>query len=430
MQISTPHRTACLFLLINTLLLISGCVKEREPVVSTHPVFNITKTQASGGGIILDRGSSEVVARGVCWSLKPDPTLSDFSTMDGRGSGDYTSQIEGLSEDTLYYVRAYATNASGTGYGEAVVLHSFGSLPAAESTPATGVSATTVSLHAAVNAGNLATEISFEYGTTTAYGKSLKVAGAPVTGMITTRVSLDVTELTMAEVYHYRVKAENALGTAYGNDMKFTTLLADAEGHTYNTVTIGNQMWMQENLRTTTYRNGDDILTTTDPAQDIIGETAPEYQWPCTNVENGRYYTYYTITDSRQVCPDGWHIPTDSEWTALTDYLSTQGYGYNGDPKDIAKSLAATWSYAPDDQPGNVGNDPGRNNSSGFTGLATGGRYSNGILSYVGLHGIWWTATESSQEKSLFRCIGYIPAEVFRGIFSKSYGLPVRCLKD
>jgi uncharacterized protein (TIGR02145 family) len=430
MQISTPHRAACLPLLITTLLLITGCQKEREPVVSTIPVFNVTKTLANGGGIILDRGSSEVVSRGVCWSLETEPTLSDFSTVDGRGSGNFSSQIAVLSEDTVYYVRAYATNASGTGYGEAVVLNSFGSLPAAESTPATGVSATTATLHAAINAGNLATDVSFEYGTTTAYGNTLKINRSPVTGIITTRVSLDVTGLTMAEVYHYRVKVENALGITYGSDMKFTTLLADTEGHTYNTVAIGKQVWMQENLRTATYRNGDDILTTSDPGQEITEETAPAYQWPCANVENGRYYTYYTITDSRQVCPDGWHIPSDGEWTGLTDYLSAHGYGYEGNPKDLAKSLAASWSYVPDDQPGNVGNDPGSNNSSGFTGLATGGRYSNGVLSYVGLHGIWWTATESSQEKSLFRCIGYIPAEVFRGVFSKSYGLPVRCLKD
>lgn len=410
--------------------LLSGCQKEQEPTVSTNPVSNLTKTIAAAGGTILDEGSSEVIARGVCWSKASEPTISDLRTTDGKGSGSFSSNITDLHEDAVYYVRAYATNSSGTGYGAAVSFSSYGELPSAKASTATNVSATSATLHGIINANNLSTDVSFEYGTTTGYGNTAAVTEGPVTGVSDTEIRIDITELTMADVYHFRIKAENSLGTTFGNDMTLRTLLADAEGQTYNTVDIGTQVWMRENLRTSRYQNGDLVLTTTVSSLDITGENMPKYQWPCTNVENGRYYTYYTITDSRGVCPTGWHVPSDNEWTALTDYLSNNGYGFEGNAKNIAKSLAATSGYDADPTAGNVGNDQASNNSSGFTGLSTGGRYSNGVLGFVGQHGIWWTSTESSATFALFRCIGYIPAEVFRGIFSQSYGLPVRCLKD
>ena len=103
---------------------------------------------------------------------------------------------------------------------------------------------------------------------------------------------------------------------------------------------------------------------------------------------------------------------------------------YEGSGTDIAKSLAATSGWIADQAPGNIGNDQGKNNSSGFTGLAGGGRYNNGTMSFVGLHGIWGTSTESTETAAFFRCIGYVPREVFRGVFNKGYGLYVRCLKD
>lgn len=418
------------YLLILIPFFLLACQKEQEPVVTTNPVSNLTKTIATSGGTIVDEGSSGVIARGVCWSTRTEPTVTDYFLNNGSGGGSFLSQVTVLYEDTVYYVRAWATNSYGTGYGEAVPFRSAGDLPLAGTAHATGITATTASLQAQVNAGNLLTEVSFEYGPTSEYGNTVSVAEGPVHGTGDVPVQADIAGLTMAEVYHFRVKADNALGTTYGKDVAFATLLADAEGRTYHTVTIGSQVWMQENLKTTRYRNGDPILTTPVVSQDITGETMPKYQWPCTNVENGRYYTYYTIMDSRGVCPAGWHIPTDNEWTQLTDYLSTNGYGFEGNPQNIAKSLAATSGYDPDPTRGNVGNDQGSNNSSGFTGLATGGRYSNGTLGFVGQHGIWWSATESTPGFALFRCIGYIPAEVFRGIFSQSYGLPVRCLKD
>src|SRR5512133_2727329 len=107
----------------------------------------------------------------------------------------------------------------------------------------------------------------------------------------------------------------------------------DIDGNVYQTITIGTQVWMVENLKTTKYRNGDLIGTTTPASLVIEGESAPKYQWAYDGNESnvaihGRLYTWYVATDSRNVCPTGWHVPSDAEWTVLTDYLIKNGHSY------------------------------------------------------------------------------------------------------
>ena len=375
-------------------------------------------------------GSSPVIARGVCWSTGTNPIIADNKSNDGTGSGSFSSNITGLNGDDVYFVRAYATNSVGTGYGISLSFTSFGKAPTAMAQPATDINSTTATLNGSINSNNLSTMVTFEYGTTTSYGSTVTATQNPVTGGITSTVSADITGLTIGTLYHYRVTAANTLGITYGSDLTFTTVLTDVEGNTYKTVTIGDQVWMQENLKTTKYRNGDLIGTTSSVTLDITGELNPKYQWASSVAGYGRQYTYYAITDARNVCPTGWHVPTDAQWTTLTDYLTNNGYGFGGNGHDIAKSLAATSGWTEDPTAGNVGNDPASNNSSGFTGLPSGGRYSNGVVKYLSYHGIWWSSMESAATFAYFRCIGYIPAEVYRGLFSKSYGLSVRCLQD
>jgi uncharacterized protein (TIGR02145 family) len=121
--------------------------------------------------------------------------------------------------------------------------------------------------------------------------------------------------------------------------------IKDVDGNVYTSVTIGTQVWMVENLKTTKYRNGDLIGTTNPATLDITGETSPKYQWPHDGNESnvatyyGRLYTWWAVTDSRNVCPTGWHVPSYAEWTTLTDYLTNNGYGYEGTGGDIAKSM-------------------------------------------------------------------------------------------
>jgi uncharacterized protein (TIGR02145 family) len=212
-------------------------------------------------------------------------------------------------------------------------------------------------------------------------------------------------------------------------------LVKDYEGNLYNTVKIGNQIWMAENLKTTRYSNGDLIGTTTPDTLNISGETTPKYQWAYAGNESnaatyGRLYTWYAVTDSRNVCPAGWHIPSDAEWTALTDYLTNNGYGYEGSGSDIAKSLASTSGWTADETAGNVGNDQSSNNSSGFTALPGSLRYVTGNFFSIGGDGIWWSAIEQGTNYAWCRYLGYRYSIVYRYNEYKGYGLSVRCVKD
>ena len=111
-------RKLSLFLVLIGLFLVSCSPK--DPVVKTQAVSEITATSAVGGGDVVEDGRADVTARGVCWSLVENPTVADAHTNDGAGLGSFVSNITGLTPNTAYYVRAYATNSEGTSYGKQI----------------------------------------------------------------------------------------------------------------------------------------------------------------------------------------------------------------------------------------------------------------------------------------------------------------------
>jgi uncharacterized protein (TIGR02145 family) len=192
---------------------------------------------------------------------------------------------------------------------------------------------------------------------------------------------------------------------------------------------------MSENLKTTKYKNGDIIGTTSPATQDITAESTPKYQWAYngdeTNVtNNGRLYTWYAITDSRGLCPTGWHVPSDAEWTTLESYLTTNGFGYEGSGTDIAKSLAAKSGWTANGTAGNVGNDLPANNKSGFTALPNGDRKTNGTFELIGTYAGFWTATENNTANGWSRGLSNDQNSLNRSNTAKSYGMAIRCVKD
>lgn len=211
-----------------SLLLLSSvlhsCKKEEIPIVTTSAITNITGTTVTCGGTITDEGSGTVLERGVCWSTGITPTTADSKTTDGAGAGSFTSNITGLNGATTYYVRAYATNSAGTGYGMAMSFTTLGQVPSAITQSATNVTSTSATLNASINANYLSTTVTFEYGTSTNYGNSVPISQNPVTGNSSTTVSLNVSGLIEGKTYHFRVKTENSLGIIYGSDVTFTTL--------------------------------------------------------------------------------------------------------------------------------------------------------------------------------------------------------------
>ena len=212
--------------------------------------------------------------------------------------------------------------------------------------------------------------------------------------------------------------------------------VTDVDGNIYNTITIGTQVWMKKNLKTTKYSNGDLIGTNTPATLDISLETTPKYQWAYDGNESNvaiydRLCTWFAVSDSHNICPTGWHVPTDPEWTTLTDYLTNNGYSYGGSTSDIAKSMAATSGWTTYTTAGTVGNDQASNNSSGFSALPGGSRSSyNGAFVDVGDNGLWWSSMETLATYAFFRYMLYVNSVVLGNYCDKTTGLSVRCLRD
>jgi uncharacterized protein (TIGR02145 family) len=215
--------------------------------------------------------------------------------------------------------------------------------------------------------------------------------------------------------------------------------VTDIDGNVYHTLIIGTQVWMVENLKVIKYRNGDLIGTTAPDTLDITGENEPKYHWASSGFEDsvatyGRLYTWYAVTDCRNVCPSGWHVPSDVEWTTTEEYLITNGYNYDGTTtgNNIAKSMADKTNWFLSTNPGSVGNTdyPTYRNKSGFTALPGGYRSSEGTFLNTGISNDWWCSTDSSSNNAWFRNLYYSYSDVFRSNYAKSSGFSVRCLRD
>jgi uncharacterized protein (TIGR02145 family) len=238
-----------------------------------------------------------------------------------------------------------------------------------------------------------------------------------------------ITGLNVASAYNVRAYATNSAGTGYGMAMSFTTSITgltgtinDNDGNTYKTIGIGYQMWMAENLKTTKYMNGDIIGTTTPVTLNISNESTPKYQWAYDGDENnvvtyGRLYTWFAVSDSRNVCPIGWHVPNDAEWATLITYLGEDIGGAGGKLKETG---TAHW----------ITPNTGATNESGFTALPSGRRSSMGPYDEIGEYSGWWSSTEYSREDVIGWGVDNVTSLYSRGKFYKWNGFSVRCLKD
>jgi uncharacterized protein (TIGR02145 family) len=202
----------------------------------------------------------------------------------------------------------------------------------------------------------------------------------------------------------------SSLSTCYSQVVK------DIEGNIYKTVKIGSQEWMTENLRTTKYNDGESIPLIVDNSVWGKGENAG-YCWYHNDVtfkkEYGALYNWYSV-NSNKLCPLGWHVPDDEDWTALTDFL-----GGEMNAGDMLKADSGIW-----DESGQGTNE------TGFTALPGGKRDGDGEFAVFGEFGYWWSATEFDVDNSWERSMRYSDSDVFRTIFNKRYGISVRCLKD
>ena len=206
-------------------------------------------------------------------------------------------------------------------------------------------------------------------------------------------------------------------GIQYGNGV------TDIDGNSYQTVIIGNQEWMAENLRTTKYADGTAIPNVNDGNQWGNLDTGAWCNYENSSLNGatyGKLYNWYAVDDSRNVCPTGWHVPTDAEWTVLTDYLAANGHFLME-----GRALKATSGW----------NGLGGNGTDdyGWLGLPGGNRSIDGRFYRIGHFGYWWSSLEYSTHNGSYVLCRYL-SWGDRGVDSsspnKESGLSVRCLRD
>ncbi len=409
-------------LLAVSALWLSSCKKDPvPPTVTTAGVSAVTLTTATAGGNVTADGGAEVTSRGVCWNTSENPTIANNKTSDGTGTGSFTSSLTGLSPGTPYYVRAYATNAAGTTYGN---QQSFTTSPVLLATVTTaGIS--TYNDITAVSGGEITNDgggnitargVCWSSATQTPTISDSKTEDGTGTGSFTS----NLTNLQPGTIYWVRAYAVNSAGPNYGSPVSFTTLLAgqirDVDGNIYNTVTIGTQIWMAENLKTTKYNDGTDIPLVPGTWYSL---TTPAYCWydndQAANADPyGALYSYYAV-ETGKLCPAGWHVPSYyQEYQALIDYL-----GGNSVAGGKLKEKGTTHWQSP---------NTGASDDYGFTAVPGGIKM---IEYFTGLGieaGLWSSSVEATTARYLSLNYNYESAGYGGAV--KRVGLSVRCLKD
>ena len=251
-------------------------------------------------------------------------------------------------------------------------------------------------------------------------------------------VEANCPDLKAGTKYSARAYARNRVGTAYGEEVSFTTeneaivfgsFTDSRDGHTYKTVQIGEQTWMAENLA---YLPS--VSPSTSGSDSEFYYYVYGYEGNSVNdaKETTNYNTYgvlYNWEAAKFSCPSGWHLPSDAEWTILSDYLTNNGFGYGGSGDDIAKALASKTYWDASVNEGTPGNDSDTNNSSGFSAFPGGMRVDNGYFGYIGSYCIFWSSTNENISFPWKRTITDSPMFI-KTNGMKETGLSVRCVKD
>jgi uncharacterized protein (TIGR02145 family) len=202
-----------------------------------------------------------------------------------------------------------------------------------------------------------------------------------------------------------------------------TLMMLSSCGESYKEVTIGNQIWMSENLNVDKFRNGEPILhAKTDEEWENAGKNK-QAAWcyynndPANEKKYGKLYNWYAVNDARGLAPEGWKVPTDQDWTALTDFLGGENIA------EMKMKFTDFWTD-------NEGNSKNGTNESGFSALPGGDRDYNGDYSDIGKDGVWWSSSMYNTSNPVPSDLVYSFDFVYRNGSNKEEGLSVRCIRD
>ena len=314
-----------------------------------------------------------------------------------------------------------------------------GTSPTATTNSASFITQSGATINGKVNAYGKRTSVSFEVGETETYGRTIYISDQ-LFGIQPQDVHALLTGLSSGTTYHYRVNAAGLCQVTYGRDYLFATLkkgesgivfnpdliyntVTDNSGNTYKTIQIGTQMWMAENLKTSRFNDGTVIPLVTDNSA-WANLTTSAYCWYNNDSNSykpsiGGLYNWPAVNSSK-LCPKGWHVPSETEWTNLAIYLGGENIA-GGELKGTGTIL---W----------LSPNSSATNKSGFTALPGGERY--GTFAYnvrfdnIGIDGYWWSSTESSTTEAWERYIYYKDGGLIKLSNDKRTGNSVRCLKD
>ena len=450
------------FLIIMAIL--HSCKKDKTtpPVLTTAEPTEITQKTVRSGGNITSDGGEEIIIAGICWSTSANPSVKDKHTNDAKESGSFTSRLEGLTPDTRYYLRAYAYNKADLGYGNEVT---FTTSPIALATLTTAI-IDSITYSTAICGGN----ITFDGGgAIIERGICWAVHQNPTTNNDRTLVGIgtgsftsEIKCLSFATTYYVRAYATNSAGTAYGDQLSFTTqgtnpiifnpdliygYIQDIDGNCYKTIQIGDQTWMAENLKTTRYNDGSPIPNVVDPDEwinllikshdpsthELTYEITGAFCWynndsAANENDYGKLYNF-GAAESGKICPAGWHVPDADEWSSLCNPYRIIEFPI--DPNNpygiLGNELMERGTNHWDESLGT--------NETGFTALP-GGLRDYSLFNGIGIKGYYWSSDRagiSYGTNAAFRPIpfgdGYGETPLL-SILNVTKGLSIRCKKD
>ena len=395
------------------------------PAVPTVGIITQPTCTVATGSVVL----SGLPETGT-WTL----TISPGGTAT-TGTGSSTI-ISGLAGQTYIFT---VTNASGcTSETSAnVVINAQPIMPTISTS-----SIIDVSLSTALGGGNVTSDGGSEIiarGVCWSTSQNPTIANGKTTdGNGTGNFTSHISDLAPNTTYYVRAYATNSECTAYGSDqVSFTTYnydaITDVDANYYNIITMGTQVWITENLRTTKYSDNTNIPPVTDNTAWTTSIT-PAYCWYNNDVTYkdtyGALYNWYAASAGK-LCPTDWRVPSDSDWTILTDYLINNGFGYGNSGDQIGKSLAAKWGWTTSATAGTIGNDQASNNRSGFTAIPEGDRSPiNGDFYIPGRNSTWWSSTAYDTDNAWYNGLSYNLSTANRNYYNKTGGFSVRCVRD
>lgn len=390
-----------------------------SPTLADVSLSDMTRTSIAAKSNVTDDGGGYIFAKGFCWNTTGMPTRKNPRILTGDDDGEIVDTITNLTCATTYFLRAFAINATVASYSNEVsFLPTF--LPTVTNYNITEMTSSTVT-----SGGNVTDDGCLPI---TARGVCWNTTGNPTIADSHTTDGVGIggftsimTGLIGGTTYYYRAYATNSKGTGYSNDKTFLLGAVDYDGNVYNTVIIGTQMWMSENLKTAHYRNGDPIPYA---ASDAQWTGYAQYGWYNNDINNkptlGALYSNPAVVDNRKICPIGWHIPSFEEWATLVNALG----GTSVAGGKLKEAGLAHWNSP----------NTGATNESGFSAFSSGSRsYSGGASSGLGTQANFWSNTVGGTGYCTANLISLSNDAITTTPYLTQfcgYGFSVRCVND